>query len=136
MTDKILVETIPVSSEQIPVRRIIQPRGELALIEDGRSFRHLAYFSIKKGEGFFRGGHFHLGKTEYLYLISGRISLKFVDLDTGESSAIELSPGSRVTIHPKCAHRFDALEEAHVIEYFDSLHDRKDDHLFPALMGH
>ncbi|MEN6441799.1 MAG: hypothetical protein ABFD97_24820 [Syntrophobacter sp.] len=135
MTEKIVIETIPITSEQIPIRRIIQPRGELALIEDGRSFRHLAYFSVNKGEGFFRGGHFHLEKVEYLYLISGRLSLKFVDIDSGESSVVEVSAGSRITIYPRCAHRFDALEEAHVIEYFDSLHDRRDDHLFPALVG-
>lgn len=135
MTEKITVEIIPITPEQVPIRRIIQPRGELALIEDGESFRHLAYFSIKKGEGFFRGGHYHLDKIEHLYLISGRLNLSFVDLDSDESSVIEVTPGSKVIIRPRCAHRLDAIEDAHVIEYFDSVHDRQDDYPFAALPG-
>ncbi len=133
MTGKILIETIPLTDEIMPIRRIIQPRGEVALIEDGREFRHLSYFSIKRGKGFFRGGHYHRRKVEHLYLIDGRVTLTFVDLDSGEGSQIELTAGHRVTIYPGCAHRIDAIEDARVIEYFNSVHDPSDDHPFDPM---
>jgi mannose-6-phosphate isomerase-like protein (cupin superfamily) len=135
MTSKIIVEPLPIIDEPMPIRRLIQPRGELALIEDGREFRHLGYFSIRKGEGYFRGGHYHLEKIEYLYIIEGRVLLSFVDLDSNETSSIELNPGDRVTITPRCAHRFDALEDVRVIEYFNSIHDPRDDYRFEPLLG-
>ncbi|MEM5787200.1 MAG: hypothetical protein AAGU11_07760 [Syntrophobacteraceae bacterium] len=133
MTAKIQVETIPVTDEHLPIRRIFQPRGELVLIEDGRQFRHLAYISIKPGPGFFRGGHFHLKKLEYLYIINGSLRLSYVDMDSEEASVLRVEGGNRVTIHPRCAHRFDAISETRVIEYFDSIHDPQDDYRFAAL---
>ena len=133
MTDKILIETIPVTEERAPVKRVIQPRGELVMIEDGRQFRHLTYFTLKPGDGFFRGGHYHLEKLEQLYLAEGRLKLTFVDLDSEESSDVEIPAGTRITIRPRCAHRIEAIEESRVIEYFDSVHDPGDDHRYEAL---
>jgi len=133
MTEKVLIETLPVTDERIPVRRIIQPRGELALIEDGRQFRHLSYFTLKKGKEFFRGGHYHLQKLEHCYIAEGRLRITYIDLDGGESSNIEVAAGDRVTILPRCAHRFDAIDEARVIEYFESIHDPNDDYRYEAL---
>jgi dTDP-4-dehydrorhamnose 3,5-epimerase-like enzyme len=135
MTQKIIVAPLPIMDEPKPIRRVIQPRGELALIEDGREFKHLGYFSIRKGEGFFRGGHYHKEKIEYLYIVEGRALLSYVDLESLESSSMELKPGDKITIYPGCAHRFDALEEVRVIEYFNSIHDPSDDHPFEALQG-
>ncbi len=134
MAGKITIEPLPITDEQIPIRRILQPRGELAIIEDGKEFRHLTYFTIFMGKNYFRGGHYHLKKLEHLYLIEGRLALSAVDLDTGESSEIELEAGSRVTIHPRCAHRLQAADPVvRVIEYFDSAHDPQDDYPFHAL---
>jgi mannose-6-phosphate isomerase-like protein (cupin superfamily) len=117
MTQKIEIEELPVTGEFRRQRRLIEARGELALIEDGRSFRHLGYFSLRRGRNFYRGGHYHRSKVEHFYLIRGRITVRLVDLETGK----------RVTIHPGCAHRFEATADAHVIEYYDSLYDPEDD---------
>lgn len=135
MTEKILIESLPVTAEPLPIRRILQPRGELALIEDGREFQHLGYFSIKRGEGFFRGGHYHLKKTEYLYVVDGKMVLTFVDLDSEELSRIVVIGGNRIVIHPRCAHRFDAMEDARAIEYFNAKHDPQDDYPYEPLLG-
>ena len=132
---KIIVEPIPIIDEPKPIRRLIQPRGELALIEDGKEFRHLGYFSIRKGEGFFRGGHYHQEKVEYLYIIEGKARISCVDLDSGETSGTEVNAGDKITIYPRCAHRLDALEDVRVIEYFNSIHDPSDDHPFAPLLG-
>lgn len=127
MTEKIHIEELPITDKFMRQKRLVQERGELALIEDGMSFQHLGYFSLKKGKGYYRGGHFHRHKVEHFYIISGRIRVQFVDLDTGKRSEVFLSEGQRVTIYPNCAHRFEAEEEAQVIEYYDSIYDPEDD---------
>jgi len=125
--EKIEIEELPVTDEFVPRKRLIQERGELALIEDGRTFRHLGYFSLRKGEGLYRGGHYHLRKIEHFYVVSGRLAICLVDLDTGKRSKVELWAGHCATLHPNCAHRFEAIEDAQVIEYFDAVYDREDD---------
>jgi len=39
--EKVEIDELPVTGEFRRQRRLIEERGELALIEDGRSFRHL-----------------------------------------------------------------------------------------------
>jgi dTDP-4-dehydrorhamnose 3,5-epimerase-like enzyme len=127
MTEKIRIEDLPVSRESLRQRRIIEPRGELALIEDGLTFRHLGYFSLRKGEGLFRGGHYHLRKEEHFYVVSGKIRVQLFDLETRVRSEATVTEGQRVTLFPNCAHRFQAQEDARVIEYYDALYDPEDD---------
>jgi dTDP-4-dehydrorhamnose 3,5-epimerase-like enzyme len=127
MTEKIQIEELPVTDKFVRQKRLIQDRGELALIEDGKPFQHLGYFSLKKGTGYYRGGHYHRKKVEHFYVVSGRILVRFVDLDSGERSQVFLEEGQRVTIYPNCAHRFEAEEEAQVIEYYNSMYDPEDD---------
>jgi len=127
MTEKIHIEDLPVSREFLRQRRIIEPRGELALIEDGLTFRHLGYFSLRKGEGLFRGGHYHLKKQEHFYVVSGKIRVQLFDLETRESSETTVKEGQRVTLFPNCAHRFQAEQDAQVIEYYDAIYDPEDD---------
>ena len=127
MTPKIHIENLPVTDAFLREKRLIQDRGELALIEDGRGFQHLGYFSLKTGPGYARGAHVHRSKTEHFYVISGMLRVELVDLDSGERSEVMLHAGQRVTIQPDCAHRFLALQHAQVIEYYDSLYDPEDD---------
>ena len=134
MTEKIKIEELPVSEEFLREKRLLQDRGELALIADGQPFRHLGYFSLNSGENHFRGGHYHKVKTEHFYVISGQLEVSLVDLETDERTTIRLQAGHRVEIKPMCAHKFRALERAQVIEYYDALYDREDDrpyHDFP-----
>jgi dTDP-4-dehydrorhamnose 3,5-epimerase-like enzyme len=127
VTRKIRIEELPITDKFIPEKRLIQDRGELALIEDGKTFRHLGYFSLKRGDGLYRGAHYHLKKEEHFYVVSGRLRVQLVDLEKGEKSQVELHAGHRVIIHPRCAHRFEAIEDAQVIEYYDSVYDKEDD---------
>ena len=132
MKPKIEINELPITDSYLPQKRLIQPRGELALIEDGMRFKHLGYFSLKSGRGFYRGGHYHTKKVEHFYVISGNLLVQLVDLDTQEKSRVRIGEGRRVTIYPNCAHRFMAEEEAQVIEYFDSLYDPEDDRPYDA----
>jgi dTDP-4-dehydrorhamnose 3,5-epimerase-like enzyme len=132
MKPKIKIDELPITDDYLPQKRLIQPRGELALIEDGMPFKHLGYFSLRRGRGFYRGGHYHREKVEHFYVISGKLLVQLVDLDTKEKSEVRLIEGQRVTIYPNCAHRFRAEEDAQVIEYFDSLYDPEDDRPYEA----
>lgn len=127
MPEKIEIEALPVTERFLRQKRLIQDRGELALIEDGLTIRHLGYFSLKKGAGYFRGGHTHSKKTERFYIISGSLRLQYVDLESRNRGEIQVGAGMRVIIHPGCAHRFAADEDAQVIEYYDSVYDPDDD---------
>ncbi len=127
MTRKVRVETLPVTERPVREKRIIQERGELALIEDGRAFGHLAYFSLKADPAYFRGGHYHLRKTEHLYVISGRLWIQLVDLDNQERCEVPLAAGQRIVIEPRCAHRLRAEQDAQVIEYYGGRYDPADD---------
>ena len=132
MTEKVQVRDLPVTDQFLRQKRLIQDRGELALIEDGMGFRHLGYFSLKNGPGLFRGGHYHAKKTEHFYVITGKLCVQTVDLDTQEKEVVLLHPGQRVVISPRCAHRFTAEEDAQVIEYYDSEYDPDDDMAYRA----
>ncbi len=123
---KVKVDELPVTEEFMKEKRVIEDRGELALISDGKIFRHLAYFSLKPGKGFFRGGHYHLKKIEHIYVISGKLKITFVDLDTNKKHIERFRDGHRITIYPGCAHLFEAEKEVHAIEYYEFPFNRDD----------
>ena len=104
MNQKIKIEDLPVTDKFLRQKRLIQDRGELALIEDGKVFQHLGYFSLKCGKGLYRGGHYHRKKVEHFYIISGRLVIQLVDLDSGAKSNVTLHAGQRVIIYTNCAH--------------------------------
>ena len=95
MTEKVQIQDLPVTDQFLRQKRLIQERGELALIEDGMGFRHLGYFSLKNGPGLFRGGHYHEKKTEHFYVITGKLRVQLVDLDTQEKEEVLLHSGQR-----------------------------------------
>jgi len=57
MTQKINIDELPVTAQFLREKRLLEDRGELALIADGQPFKHLGYFSLNPGDNHFRGGH-------------------------------------------------------------------------------
>ena len=134
MSSWIETELLPITDEFRRQKRLIQPRGELALIEDGESFEHLGYFSLLAGQGY-RGGHYHQRKTERFYVISGRLRIELCQVAGGERDTVEVQAGTKVAIPPGIAHRFEALEDAQVIEYYAGTFDPDDDYPFTFTDG-
>lgn len=130
LTDKLLVVQAPVTDQRLPTRRILQERGELALVEDGPEFNHLACFTLRPGKGFFRGGHIHRAKVEHFYVLSGKGEILWADAQTGERGRTRVAAGDKVTILPGLGHRFEALEELTVVEYYRGTYDLADDEPF------
>ena len=126
LSTKCIIENLPITEEFRNKKRLIQERGELALIEDGMNFKHLGYFSLLAGKGY-RGGHYHIQKTEHFYVIKGCLLVEVYDMETGEKDKIEMNTGIKATIYPLLAHRFQALEDAQVIEYYNGVFQIEDD---------
>lgn len=126
MDSKINIIKLPITDKFLRQKRLIQDRGELALIEDGMSIQHLGYFSLLAGKGY-RGGHYHKIKTEHFYVISGHLLVELLDVETNESDQVELKAGTKASILPFLAHRFQAIHDSQVIEYYDGFFEAADD---------
>jgi len=90
---------------------------------------------LNPGSGYFRGGHYHRKKTERFYIVSGKVRLFLVDVETEEAAVFNLDPGQRVTLHPMCAHKFVALRLSQVIEYYSKPFDLSDDIRYEKFEG-
>ncbi len=110
---------------------VVDARGTLAQIVDGPAFRHLVYIDLRVTDPpVYRGSHYHEEKTEVFYIITGRVEVQLVDLDTGWTGSLTLTPGDKLTLLPRLAHRFRALEYAQVIEISPVPYDPTDVYLF------
>lgn len=96
--------------------RIRMRAGEAVPVWNGGPWRFIAYLELLPGEGAWRGNHFHEKKTEYFYVISGRLRGVFEHLDTGEALDTELEAGTTLVIEPRVAHAFKGLERSQALE--------------------
>lgn len=127
LKDKYKVEKLPITREFRKEKRLIEDRGELALIADGDEIRHITYFSLNPGPNFFRGGHYHKIKVETFYIISGKLWVSLKNVTTNEEDKIKLESGNKIIIYPFCAHKFEAIQISSVIEYYSTSYNAQDD---------
>jgi dTDP-4-dehydrorhamnose 3,5-epimerase-like enzyme len=133
--NKYIIEEIPITTEFLREKRLIEERGELALLADGEETRHITYFSLNPGKMFFRGGHYHKSKIEKFYVISGNVKILIKDVETEENDVLEVSAGNRITIFPLCAHKFFAITPVQIIEYYSTPYDQGDDIKYNDFIG-
>ncbi|RLB83010.1 MAG: hypothetical protein DRH17_03660 [Deltaproteobacteria bacterium] len=127
LNDKFMVEDIPITKEFRRKKRVLEDRGELVLLADGEEIRHITFFTLNPGPDFFRGGHYHKKKIEDFYIVSGNLRILLWDMETQENDVIEVTAGQKVTIHPMCAHKFQAITPSQVIEFYATPYDAEDD---------
>lgn len=113
--------------------RIRMPAGEAAPVWNGGPWRFIAYLELLPGPATWRGNHFHEKKTEYFYVISGRLRGVFEDLDTGERLDAELEAGTTIVIAPRVAHAFKGLERSQALECSPFEFDPTD--AYPKVVG-
>lgn len=135
LKDKVKIEALPITKDFLREKRLLQERGELVLLTDGEEIRHITFFTLNPGPNYFRGGHYHKKKTEKFYIVSGKIRILLMDIETQENHAINVTAGQRVTIYPMCAHKFQAITPCQVIEYYATLYDSEDDFKFDGFSG-
>lgn len=115
---------------------------EIAAINERRGFEidklclltekhlELSYFPLPKpafsisiisinavGSPIIRGNHYHKGKDEYLYLISGHVIYKFIDLDTESQIIIEPGRNEIIHVYPNCAHAYLVEGNTTILEF-------------------
>jgi dTDP-4-dehydrorhamnose 3,5-epimerase-like enzyme len=122
--DKVQISPMPIGREHGGAKRWDEDRGEFIQVTYGEEVRHVALFQIRKG--FTRGNHYHEKKDEGFYVVSGRIGVLFLDMDTGEQAERILEKGDCLRIAPRCGHLFEALEETWVVEYSPQAYDKAD----------
>ncbi len=116
-TWKVRIQTLSSRRAARGPRRIVEERGEMAILQPTGPVFNPVYFDLHAGNGMFRGGHYHKTQTENFYIIQGSCMIKFVDLETGEHGTVQADGGDLVTISPGCAHKMEAIHFVRAIEY-------------------
>lgn len=105
-------------------KRLFLEKGELAEIYDSaKPIKHIVYIEFVAGKT--RGGHYH-NRSEFFYVIRGKMILKTVDIKTGVASEISVQEGDLIFLPPKIAHSFTTVKPGHVVEFSEKRFDPKD----------
>ena len=105
---------------------IEMPAGDFVQVANGEPVRFVAHLEFRAAAGAARGNHYHLARTETLTVLRGRLRARVHDLDTGERAEWTLEAGDQVTMFPRCAHAYLALEDAAAIEVSSHAFDPDD----------
>jgi len=71
--------------------------------------------------------HYHLKKMETMFLVSGRVDIRFRDPSNAEDYTVELRKGDSVRITRGQQHQIIAIEDSELIE-FSTKHYEDDSH--------
>jgi mannose-1-phosphate guanylyltransferase len=69
--------------------------------------------------------HFHMKKTETMYLLKGFVELLFVDPDSGKEYTVAMSPGDSLLIPAGQVHQIHALQDSEILEV-STMHEESD----------
>jgi len=122
---------VPLAKPVVDGGIIEMPAGEFLQVANGEDVRFVAHLEFRAASGASRGNHWHPVRTETCTVIRGRLQARYEDLDTGERHEVVLEPGDQVTVLPRCAHSYLALEDAAAIECSTHPFDPADTVAFP-----
>src|ERR1051325_6336404 len=94
---KVKKESLPIvqpssTPDSRTLKRLMLPQGELAQFYDGdEGIRYIAQIELQAGS--VRGNHFHKIKNEWVYMMSGEVTLIVEDLDSRVQESEKLSAG-------------------------------------------
>jgi len=127
---KVKIETwprlSPVNHSSVPAsKRIITDSGELAQIYNSTDPIHLVAY-LELVQECIRGGHYHLNKDEWIYIIRGEMDLTVQDIDTSEKDNCKVTEGDLIFIGRRTAHSIKTTKAGHAIEFSSRMHDPLD----------
>ena len=127
ITKKLTIEKLSAAGDDQDERRIFSSKGEMAQILNrvNEAFRHLVYWDLAPG-GQERGHHYHLSKTENVYILTGELELLLEDLESGVHEKVLVQAGDRLTIGPNLAHAYRSRKYSQVLEYAPGTYDPAD----------
>ncbi len=105
---------------------IEMPAGDFVQVANGEGVRFVAHLEFRADPPAERGHHYHLARTETFTVVRGRLAGRWLDLDSGARIDAVLEPGDQVTVRPRCAHAYRALEEAAAVECASHVFDAGD----------
>ncbi len=114
--------------EGAPVlKRLTLPQGELAHFWNGEEpIRYIAYLELRDGTA--RGNHYHVRKREFLYLISGAVSVVVQEPGSLRTERFRLEPGELALIDAGIAHVYRVTRTGEAIEFSSTPFDAADVH--------
>jgi quercetin dioxygenase-like cupin family protein len=107
------------------LKRLMLPQGELAQFYDGdEGIRYIAQIELQAGS--VRGNHYHKLKQEWVYMMSGEVTLIVQDLESNARETALLLPGDLSFIQTGVAHALQVTKPGQAIEFSTSRFDPAD----------
>lgn len=134
LAGKVVKQSLPIlqppTGPGSPVlKRLKLPQGELAQFYDGDpGIRYIAYIELLPGNP--RGNHYHNHKPEWIYLLTGELSLVVEDIGTRKRETLTMAAGDIVKISTGVAHALQILKSGQAIEFSMAQFDATDIHRY------
>ncbi len=92
------------------------PQGELAQFYDGdEGIRYIAQIELQSGS--VRGNHYHKAKCEWVYMMSGEVTLIVEDLESNRRETMQLISGDLAFIQTGVVHALQVTKSGQAIEF-------------------
>jgi quercetin dioxygenase-like cupin family protein len=127
---KVTKRTLPLAQpsstpDSRTLKRLMLPQGELAQFYDGdEGIRYIAQIELQAGS--VRGNHYHKVKQEWVYMMSGEVTLIVEALETKARETALLLPGDLVFIQTHVVHALQVTKSGQAIEFSTSRFDAAD----------
>jgi uncharacterized RmlC-like cupin family protein len=127
---KVIKRTLPaVQPSSTPdsrtLKRLMLPQGELAQFYDGdEGIRYIAQIELQAGS--VRGNHYHKVKQEWVYVLSGEVTLVLEDLESKARESAPLLAGDLAFIQTGVIHALQVTKSGQAIEFSTSRFDPAD----------
>ncbi len=132
MKVKIVIETVPITPDFRREKRIVDKMGECYVIDAYQKCDQIRFFTLLAGKDFFRGGHYHKKRTEYLFVLRGTGRIEAVDVKSLQRVSEDLAAGEKTTIEPYTAHRLFATDALSILEYYPGIYQPDDNYPFES----
>jgi len=110
---------------ELLLKRVMLPQGELAQFHDSdEAMRYIAAIELKTGA--VRGNHYHKIKREYVYILSGRLTLIVQKLEAELLESTDMSGGELALIPPGIIHALHVKEDGLAVEFSPNRFDPTD----------
>ncbi len=121
-----LPQVHPGSGADEPVlKRLMLPQGELAQVYDSdEGIRYIAYIELRAES--VRGNHYHKVKKEYVYMVSGTVSLVLEDVSSNERQSCDIKQGDLVLIQRGIVHALQVTQSGQAVEFSPNRFDAAD----------
>ena len=130
LAGKVTKRTLPLvepssTPDSRTLKRLMLPQGELAQFYDGdEGIRYIAQIELQAGS--VRGNHYHKSKQEWIYVMSGEITLIVEDLESKARESVPLLAGDLAFIQTGVIHTLQVTQSGQAIEFSTSRFDPAD----------